>query len=91
MLRYVQLNPFANLEGEVIYVMVRVKVPAAGKMCLSYRAFRNRDGSLHRHAVLVATFAKIQFRRRVVKSWAMFSPRNDGDAAESILPRGHLE
>ena len=30
-LRYVQLNPFANLEGEVIYVMVRVKVPAAGR------------------------------------------------------------
>ena len=40
-LSYVQLNALANLEGEVIYVMVRVKVPTAGKMCLSYRAFRN--------------------------------------------------
>ena len=33
--------------------------------------YDTRDGSLHRHAV--------------VKSWAMFSPRNDGDDAAPVL------
>ena len=63
--------------------MVRVKVPAAGKMCLSYRAFRNTLLRWNlRHSWTTCTTATL-LAAGVLHLYRV--PRNDGEEWTSVV------